>query len=211
MKIFFFLLMPTLLALTIGMPQAQTDLSEGLRQYSEGQAANDRGDYSSAMRIWRNLADKGDSYSQYAIGDMYLKGKGVKQDPSQAQYWLHRAASAGVVDAQVSLGAMYMRGLGIPVNEKEGLRWTLAAANCDNSGAQWNMALVYANGMGVVKDMVQSLKWTYLAAQAGRAKTPHPSANAGIKQIERSLSQRDIDQAKRLAFEWRMSPQCKLR
>lgn len=199
----------TFLALSLTSAHAQASTLDNFRAYAEGQAAFDRGDFVLAYRAWHALAERGDSYSQYAVGDLYLKGNGVQQDPAKAKYWLGLAATSGVVDAQVSLGAMYMRGIGIPVDQSKGFRWTLAAANCDSSSAQWNMALAFSNGMGTAESLVEALKWVYLAGQAGSSKAPHPGAAAARSQLEKSLSQRDVEEARNLAFAWRMTPQCK--
>ena len=35
-----------------------------------------RGDYATALRLWRPLADQGDASAQYNLGVMYAKGRG---------------------------------------------------------------------------------------------------------------------------------------
>src|SRR5271166_5998265 len=73
----------------------------------DGNAAHQRGDYATAVRLLRPLADKGNAVAQISIGDMSDKGEGVQQDYSKAVTWYGKAANKGNADAQVRLGMMY--------------------------------------------------------------------------------------------------------
>ena len=64
------------------------DLQKGL------DAAN-RGDFSTALREWRPLAEQGDASAQNNLGFMYVYGKGVLQDYVRAHMWFNIAASSG--------------------------------------------------------------------------------------------------------------------
>ncbi|MEK7764448.1 MAG: sel1 repeat family protein, partial [Nitrospirota bacterium] len=48
--------------------------------FQAGMDANDREDYATAFREWRPLAEQGDALSQYNLGLLYRKGRGVSQD-----------------------------------------------------------------------------------------------------------------------------------
>ena len=52
-------------------------------QLEDGTAAHDRGDYATAVTLWRPLADRGDAHAQFLLGTMYENGKGVTQDYSE--------------------------------------------------------------------------------------------------------------------------------
>jgi uncharacterized protein len=45
----------------------------------DGTAAYDRGDYATALRLFRPLANQGDAGAQYNLGVMYALGQGVAQ------------------------------------------------------------------------------------------------------------------------------------
>jgi TPR repeat protein len=45
---------------------------------------------------------------------MYLEGRGVQQDDTQAVAWYRKAAEQGDASAQQSLGYMYVKGRGVP-------------------------------------------------------------------------------------------------
>jgi TPR repeat protein len=40
--------------------------------YEDGEVAYRSGDYSTALKLWRPLADQGDAQAQNAMGQMYL-------------------------------------------------------------------------------------------------------------------------------------------
>ena len=67
---------------------AQAGLGEGL-------AAAKRGDYATALREWRPLAEQGHASAQSTLGFMYSKGQGVPQDYIQAHKWYNLAAVQG--------------------------------------------------------------------------------------------------------------------
>ena len=63
--------------------------------FQAGMEADDSGDYATALREWRPLAEHGDSTAQAALGLLYEKGRGVPQDYVQAQMWYNLAAANG--------------------------------------------------------------------------------------------------------------------
>ncbi len=48
--------------------------------FEDGVAAYKRGDYATALRLWRPLAEQGDADAQFNLGLMYANGEGVPQD-----------------------------------------------------------------------------------------------------------------------------------
>ncbi len=61
--------------------------------FDEATAAYQRGDYATALREWRPLAEQGMGEAQYNLGVMYGEGLGVPQDYSKAHMWFNLAAS----------------------------------------------------------------------------------------------------------------------
>jgi uncharacterized protein len=61
----------------------------------DGVAAHDKGDYATALRLWRPLAEQGNAYAQYNLGLMYDYGTGVAQDYREAAKWYRLAAVRG--------------------------------------------------------------------------------------------------------------------
>ena len=80
--------------------------------FDEGMAAVRSGDYATALREWRPLAERGHADAQHNLGVMYFKGNGVPQNYAEALNWYKRAAEQGLASAQNNLGAMYSDGHG---------------------------------------------------------------------------------------------------
>jgi len=80
--------------------------------YKAGKDAYDRGDYATALREWRPLAEQGYTAAQFNLGQLYANGQGVPQDYVQARRWWEKAAVQGDVDAATNLGTLYLNGQG---------------------------------------------------------------------------------------------------
>ena len=85
-----------------------------MRIYQEGYDAYNRGDYDTALKEFRPLAEQGFASSQFNLGLMYDKGQGVAQDYQEAMKWYRLAADQGHTNAQTNLGVMYHKGYGVP-------------------------------------------------------------------------------------------------
>jgi TPR repeat protein len=59
----------------------------------EGWAAYQRGDYETALKLWRPLAAQGNAFAQSNLGSLYAGGEGVPQDYVQAYVWASLAAT----------------------------------------------------------------------------------------------------------------------
>jgi TPR repeat protein len=60
--------------------------------FEEGSAAFERGDYVTAFREFKTLAEEGDADSQVVIGFMYAHGLWVLKDAAEAAEWYRKAA-----------------------------------------------------------------------------------------------------------------------
>ncbi len=76
--------------------------------------AYDSGDYATALRLWRPLAEQGNADAQTRLGVMYENGQGVPEDYARAVKWYRLAAHQGNGTALLNLGAMYAHGRGVP-------------------------------------------------------------------------------------------------
>ncbi len=91
--------------------------------WDKGQAAYQRGDYATALREFRPLAEQGIAEAQFNLGLMYLNGDGVPQDYAEAVKWYRKAAEQGNADGQHNLGAMYGKGLNVPHDWVQAHMW----------------------------------------------------------------------------------------
>jgi len=62
--------------------------------FEEGLAAANRGDYATALKEWRPMAEAGNATAQLGLGVMYANGHGVQQDKVLA-YALYNLSAAG--------------------------------------------------------------------------------------------------------------------
>jgi len=60
----------------------------------KAQTALDAGEYASAFALYQTAAEWGHKGAQYVLGELYLQGKGVPQNPVMAYAWLDVAAEA---------------------------------------------------------------------------------------------------------------------
>jgi hypothetical protein len=132
-------------------------------------AAYLRGDYATAISIFRSLADQGDALAQTNLGALYANGQGVAQDYAEAAWWYRKAADQGDALAQNNLGALYAQGQGVAHDYAEAARWYRKAADQGNAGGQNNLGASYANGQGVAQDDSEAARWYRKAADQGLA------------------------------------------
>ena len=76
----------------------------------DGQAAYNRGDYATALKLLRPLAEQGNANAQNNLGWMYDQGDGVTQDFKEAAKWYRSAAEEGLHEAQYNLGVSISKG-----------------------------------------------------------------------------------------------------
>ena len=96
--------------------------------YQAGVDAYERGDYETALKEWRPLANQGLAVAQNNLGWMYDQGEGVAQDYTEAMKWYRLAEDQGNAAAQNNLGAMYINGEGVRRNYVQAYMWLSLAA-----------------------------------------------------------------------------------
>ena len=74
--------------------------------FQKGLDAAQKGDFATALREWKPLAEQGVAFAQYNLGVMYANGQGVPQNYKTAVKWYRLAAKQGLAGAQYYLGVM---------------------------------------------------------------------------------------------------------
>ena len=91
------IIIPVLLFfLILGVPSYSADFNKGV-------TAAQNGDYATALKEWKPLAEQGVTEAQFNLALMYEKGVGVPQDYKEAVRWYTLAAEQGIREAQYNL------------------------------------------------------------------------------------------------------------
>ncbi|ACB80489.1 Sel1 domain protein repeat-containing protein [Methylorubrum populi BJ001] len=142
-------------------------------------------DLAAAVANFRTAAEAEVPAAQYALGVLYLQGKGVPRDTTQAAQWFRRAADNGDLGAEVEFAIRLFNGDGVPKDEARAARYFLHAAQRGNAIAQNRIAKLYVAGRGVSKNLVEAAAWNLAAASQGRADAGLDQATAGLNPDER--------------------------
>lgn len=106
-----------------------------------------------------DAAARGDVSAELRLGTMYLYGRGISQDVSQARFWLGKAAEQGNAKAMYLLGESY-RGSGWP----NIIAWWEKAAENGSADAQWSLGMEYQAGHGVARNYPKAIELLQRAA-----------------------------------------------
>ena len=90
---------------------------------NDGFIAYYQGDYVTALREYRPLAEQGDTEAQYYLGQIYESGLGIPQDYKEAAKWFTLAAEQGDLGSQYFLGLMHSKGYGVPKDYVRAHMW----------------------------------------------------------------------------------------
>ncbi len=116
--------------------------TDALADYNSGYVAFDRGDFATARKEWKPLAEKGDARAQFRLGCLYTFGQGVPEDYAMALRFYRMAAERGDRDAQNNLGGMYAEGLGVQADLVQAYMWFDLAAAQGRELASKNRAFI---------------------------------------------------------------------
>ncbi len=158
----------------------------------DAQRAQSKGDYATALRLYRPLAAKGNPKAEEEIGGMYSRGEGVPADKAEALVWFEMAnnqrlallaynkadfatalrifrplAERGHITAEYVIGLMYANGQGLPQDYSKALEWHRKAAEQGEAKAQFSVGVMYFKGLGTKVDRKEAFKWYRRAAEQG--------------------------------------------
>jgi len=179
-------------ALFVGVVTAHAaDFDAGFKAYQ-------RGDFATALRIFRQLAEQGDASAQYNLAFMYDNGRGVTQDYAEAMRWYRKAAGQGEASAQYNLGVIFFKGQGVTQDYAEAMKWFRIAADQGHVRAQTGVGLIYDLGRGVTQDYVQAHMWYNIAAAQGQK-----DAGKWRDSLAEKMTPTQIAEAQKLARYWK--------
>lgn len=148
--------------------------------FAEGARALQAKDFSTALRIFKELGGQGHARAQFNLGLMYENGDGVEQDYGNARSWYREAARNGDPRAQYNLGLMHMRGKGVVQDYERAGMLFLQAAVQDYARAQFNLGIMYDESLGVPLNYSKSVQWRNRAFRNGFVKGRHDLGPHGL-------------------------------
>lgn len=123
-------------AASLGDRHAQQRLGWGYRMGEYGLDKNP----AEALKWFRRVAEWGDNYAQYMVGDLLREGADGKPDSAEAAKWYRLAAEDGYALAQGNLGALYWNGSGVAQDRWAAMRWWGKAAAQGDANAKRNIS-----------------------------------------------------------------------
>jgi uncharacterized protein len=130
-----FALAAALICAISGMPAWSACAGSDEEDFRRGLSAFNNGDYATAHKIWRPLAERGEPRSEAAIGFMYHRGQGLAADDREAAIWLNRAAEQGQPEGQLMLGILFYYGSGVTQSFIKAYAWCALAEINGNGDA----------------------------------------------------------------------------
>jgi tetratricopeptide (TPR) repeat protein len=170
--------------------------------FEDAIAAKEHGDYATAMKLFRPLAERGDVVAQFNIGVSYANGFGVPKNELEAARWFRKAADRGYAIAQNRLGNIFNHS----EQHAEAAVWYRKAADQGHEQAQISLGLLYEGGLGLPQDYVQALKWYILAASRSTDPKQRDLAVENYNAAALNMAPSQIAEAKKLVQAWRPVP-----
>jgi len=168
-------------ALLAGAGPALADVKAGVDAWA-------RGNYDAAVREWRDPAAAGDADAQFNMAQAYRLGRGVEQNPKQAEILYAQAAAQGHVKAADNYGLLLFQ----DGRREEAMPYVQAASDRGDPRAQYLLGIAHFNGDIVPRDWVRAYALLTLANGAGL-----PQAPPALQQMDSfiPLAQRQAAQA----------------
>ena len=126
----------------------------------------------------------------------------MTRDDAEAVMWFRKAADQGDAVAEFLLGYQYANGIGVPLDYGEAMIWFRKAAEQGHRVAKLYLGVMYAEGRGVPQDYVRAHMWFSLSAAQGEQR-----AVKTLEMAERRMTPAQINEAQRLARDWKPDAQ----
>ena len=153
-------LLVCILLVLLGTQISAQEIDKGYKAYNDG-------DYATALKEWKPLAEQGYAFAQYNLGILYEYGNGVPKDYAEAVKWYRLSSEQGYAISQYSLGLMYSNGYGVLKDKAEAVKWWRLSAEQGYVYAQGMLGIMYELGEGVLKDNIIAHMWYNIASNNG--------------------------------------------
>lgn len=144
-------------------------------------SAYQMGHYLTAFSLATERAAQGDVAAQTLLGELYNRGLGIAEDPSEAAKWFELAAEGGDREAQFAIGLLYAQGRGVAKDLGKAAQYFEKAAAAGQKNAQFNLAFLYLQGEHFRQDLTRAFDLFTKAAKQGL-----PDAQYALASLHRS-------------------------
>jgi len=104
---------------------------------------SDTARYQLAIPLYQSLTTEDDyGLAYYALGQLYLFGKGLDKDETQALTLFKKAANKNIVAANYSIGMMYLNGYGVEKDFYIGYAYIALSAEQNDTNAKKSMSFL---------------------------------------------------------------------
>src|SRR5882757_228035 len=125
----------------------------------------------------------------------------ARGDYAKALRLIRPLANDGNATAQFNLGVMYLAGHGVRQDYSAAALWFRRAAEQGHALAMHDLGVIYAKGLGVPPDYVCAHMWFSLSAAKGE------QIAVSLERAERQMTPAQINEARRLARDWKPATQ----
>ena len=153
-------LLVCILLVLLGTQISAQEIDKGYEAYNDG-------DYATALKEWKPLAEQGYAFAQYNLGILYEYGNGVPKDYAEAVKWYRLSSEQGYAISQYSLGLMYSNGYGVLKDKAEAVKWWGLSSEQGYVYAQGILGIMYELGEDVLKDNITAHMWYNIASGNG--------------------------------------------
>ncbi|MBH0202510.1 MAG: sel1 repeat family protein [Nitrospira sp.] len=94
------------------------------------------------------VCEKGTATACNALGLLYMKGEGVKQDDARAAALFKKACDGGDVGGCSNLGVMYAEGIGVLQDDAQAAAFSRIGCDGGSMKGCYNLGVMYAEGTG---------------------------------------------------------------
>jgi cell division septation protein DedD len=177
-------------AAVIAVPATAATVKDGVDAWQ-------RGDYASAVAIWRPLAEANDADAAFDLAQAYKLGRGVTTDLGQAKTWYGKSAQAGHIQGAANYGLLLFQ----DGDRRSAMPWISKAADAGDPRAQYVLGTALFNGDLAPKDWPRAYGLMTRAAAAGL-----PQATTSLSQMDQFLSPEDRQKGLQLASQMAARP-----
>lgn len=175
----------------IGFAQvASAELKDGALAYS-------RGDFATAVRELRPLADQGNATAQYLLGAALLNARPPVYDLAGAESWLKKSADQGNLAAMRDLGKLNWFAKS-PSDGTRAVEWLARGAERGDPESQHLLGVLYLDGRAVERKPAEAYKWLMLSSERG-----HVLSAVILRESRDKFSDQDRTEGQKLAADWK--------